>query len=313
MNSAAKVVSNILLILYYWLEGIVLAFIPRRFRFKDVTGETVLITGGGSGMGRLLARRLSALGARIVLWDINQAGNEETARQIRDADGEVFHYQCDISDRNAVYACAARVKDEVGKVTMLINNAGIVSGKRFLDIPDEKIVQTFDVNIMSHFWTCKAFLPDMIASNHGHIVSVASLAGLSGVCRLSDYCASKFAAVGFEECLRLELIVDGHSGVHSTVVCPFFVNTGMFNGVRSGAFTILEPEYAVNEIISAILTNQEVLILPKIFYPLLVMKAILPTPAYNHFYVSLGGDEGMNEFVGRTEHQEMNGEKVKAA
>ncbi len=86
--------------------------------------------------------------------------------------------------------------------------------------------------------TTKAFLPDMMATNKGHIVSIASVAGLSGSVKLSDYCASKFAAVGFEESLRLELQCDGYYGIHSTVVCPFFINTGMFAGVKSRSYQI---------------------------------------------------------------------------
>lgn len=88
--------------------------------------------------------------------------------------------------------------------------------------------------------TIKAFLPEMLTSSrnpnqkgYGHIVSIASIAGLSGSVRLTDYCASKFAAVGLEEALRLELQCDGYNGIHSTVVCPFFINTGMFSGVDS--------------------------------------------------------------------------------
>lgn len=78
-----------------------------------------------------------------------------------------------------------------------------------------------NVNAMAHFWTCKAFVPDMMKRNHGHIVSIASLAGCVGVNKLTDYCASKFTAVGFEESLRLELFALGYDNVHSTCVCPW--------------------------------------------------------------------------------------------
>jgi all-trans-retinol dehydrogenase (NAD+) len=137
----------------------------------------------------------------------------------------------------------------------------------------------------------------MMATNKGHIVSIASVAGLSGSVRLSDYCASKFAAVGFEESLRLELQCDGYNGIHSTVVCPFFINTGMFAGVKSRSYLInktiislsvtivlnsifihysiipiMEPEFVADEIMAAVLTNQEVLIIPKMFYTLITLK-----------------------------------------
>ena len=79
----------------------------------------------------------------------------------------------------------------------------------------------------------KSFLPDMMSRNHGHIVTVASSAGFIGVTGLADYCASKFAAVGFDESLRFELEAQGKDGIHTTVVCPFFINTGMFEGAKT--------------------------------------------------------------------------------
>ena len=81
--------------------------------------------------------------------------------------------------------------------------------------------------------TTKAFLPSMLENNHGQVVTIASSAGLFGVCGLGDYCASKFEAVGFDESLMMELGVTKKTGVHTTVVCPFFINTGMFDGVKT--------------------------------------------------------------------------------
>ncbi|CAG2170293.1 unnamed protein product, partial [Oppiella nova] len=133
--------------------------------------------------------------------------------------------------------------------------------------------------------TLKAFLPDMMTSTrgttgtdtpnkgYGHLVSVASVAGLSGSVRLADYCASKFAAVGLEESLRLELQCDGYTGIRSTVVCPYFINTGMFAGVSSSIIPIMEPTWVADEIMAAILTNQEVLVIPKLFYTLVALKS----------------------------------------
>ncbi|TSL34542.1 Epidermal retinol dehydrogenase 2 [Bagarius yarrelli] len=114
------------------------------------------------------------------------------------------------------------VKREVGDITILVNNAGIVTGTKFLQCPDTHIEKTMEVNTMAHFWTCKAFLPAMIAANHGHVVSIASSAGLIGV--------SGLAAVGFAESMALELLAIGCNGVKTTIVCPFFINTGMFEG-----------------------------------------------------------------------------------
>ena len=98
----------------------------------------------------------------------------------------------------------------------------------------EKIERTFNVNVMAHFWTIKSFLPEMINNKKGHIVTIASLAGHSGTNKLVDYCSSKFANVGMDEALKAELYVQGVSSfIKTTVVCPYYISTGMFAGVQS--------------------------------------------------------------------------------
>ncbi|KFQ69990.1 Short-chain dehydrogenase/reductase family 16C member 6, partial [Phaethon lepturus] len=226
MNFFLETFKVIGLFVYYLLESLVFLVVPRRK--KNVSGEIVLITGAGNGVGRLLSLKFASLGATVVLWDINQEGLKETSRLARENGAVRVHsYICDCSKRQDVYRVADQVKKEVGDVSILVNNAGIVTGKRFIDSPDSLVEKTMEVNIMAHFWTCKAFLPAMIASNHGHLVSIASSAGLTGVNRLSDYCASKFAAVGFAESIDFEMRDLGRAGVKTTIVCPYVINTGM--------------------------------------------------------------------------------------
>ena len=148
--------------------------------------------------------------------------------------GTAHAYTVDLCDRHKIYAAAQEVKNDVGTVKILINNAGIVSGSTLLATPDEKIIRTFDVNVLAHFWTIKAFMPDMIVNKSGHIVNIASLAGHSGTNKLVDYCSSKFAAVGLDDALKVELKVQGHADyIKTTVVCPYYISTGMFSGVKS--------------------------------------------------------------------------------
>lgn len=90
-----------------------------------------------------------------------------------------------------------------------------------------------DININAHFWTARAFVPAMLKRNHGFVITIASAAGLIGVAGLNEYCASKFAAFGFAESLRFELQKGGYTGVKSLAVCPFYINTGMFDGVKA--------------------------------------------------------------------------------
>ncbi|XP_008590893.1 PREDICTED: short-chain dehydrogenase/reductase family 16C member 6-like [Galeopterus variegatus] len=263
--------------LYYLLESLAYKIIPRRR--KDVAGEIVLITGAGSGLGRLLSIHFASYGAILVLWDINQEGNMETRRLAQEKGAvKVFAYQCDCSNRQEVYRVAAQVRKEVGDVTILINNAGIVTGKLFLDIPDHMVEKTFLVNAFSHFWTCKAFLPAMIEANHGHLVCVSSIAGRIGINGLTDYSASKFAAFGLAESLFLELNMVKKSEVKTTIICPYFIKTGMFEGCTTKypfLLPILEQEYVAKKIFNAILEEQVYVVIPRFLWFTLVLKQII--------------------------------------
>lgn len=140
----------------------------------------------------------------------------------------------------------------------------------------------------------------MMEKNHGHVVSIASIAGMIGAYQLTDYCSSKFAAVGLEESLRLELNCDGYDGIHSTVVCPYYINTGMFAGVGRSLIPILTPEYVVDEAVKAILINQEMLCLPSLVYFLLIMKSVVPTKSFLWAHRAIGAASTMKSFTGRT-------------
>merc|ERR1712121_70754 len=186
-------------------------------------------------------------------------------------------------------------------VTILVNNAGIVSGSRLLDTPDQKIIKTFEVNVLAHFWTIKAFLPDMIKHKLGHIVNVASLAGHAGTNKLVDYCSSKFAAVGLDEAFRVEMNVQGHSDyIKTTVICPYYISTGMFAGVQSKIIPILEPEFVADSVVAGVLANKEVLLLPWWSFILICMKAVLPEPGFMKLAQAFGFNCSMDEFTGRT-------------
>jgi len=266
--------------------------------------QVVLITGGGSGIGRLMCLRFARLGATVVTWDINKSGNEETVDMIKKEGNRAFSYTVDMSSREAIYNAAEKTKEDIGPVTILVNNAGIVSGTAVMDTPDSKIIKTFEVNILAHFWMIKAFLPDMINHKLGHIVNVASLAGHSGTNKLVDYCSSKFAAVGLDEAFRVEMFVQGHSDyIKTTVVCPYYISTGMFAGVQSKIIPILKPEFVADSVVGAVLTNREVLLLPWWSYMLIALKAIVPEPAFMRLSQAFGFNCSMDQFTGRTKKE----------
>ncbi len=259
-----------------------------------------MITGAASGIGRLLAEKIAAEGAHVVLWDIDSAGLEELQAELRRRDRQVSVYRCDVSDRDAVESVARRVLAERGHIDLLVNNAGVVTGKPILDATEGEIELTFAINTLAHFWTVRAFLPAMVERDSGHIVTIASAAGLVGAPRLTDYCASKFAAVGFDESLRLELRRQGLA-IKTTVVCPFYVRTGMFEGVKTRfpwLLPILEPEYVARRIVRAIRRNRRRLILPRFAYVAPPLRA-LPVRWFDALVGFFGISRSMDEFRGQ--------------
>ncbi|KAK6058054.1 hypothetical protein COOONC_04379 [Cooperia oncophora] len=128
---------------------------------------------------------------------------------------------------------------------------------------------TMAVNTHALFYTTKSFVPGMMEANHGHIVTIASMAGKVGVSGLVDYCASKHGAIGFHESLTAELSSLGKNGVNTTLVCPYYIDTGMFDGVQTKSPTllpVLQPEYVVDCIMEAVLTGKELICIPRFNY-----------------------------------------------
>ena len=148
------------------------------------------------------------------------------------SDQNVVNVECDVSNRESIANAGKVARENFGVVTILINNAGIVSGKKILENSEFMMKKTIEVNTIAHLYTIKEFMPDMIKINKGHIVSIASLAGIIGTPGMADYSASKFGAVAIDECLRTEIIKMGYN-IHTTCICPYFINTGMFEGVKS--------------------------------------------------------------------------------
>lgn len=135
----------------------------------------------------------------------------------------------DVTNREKVLETASRVLTEVGDVTVLVNNAGIMPQHSILKHTEGEIRKCFEINTIAHCWMFQAFLPRMIEKNHGHIVALSSIAGLIGFNNLVPYCGSKFAVRGMMEALMEEMrqITNGKSQIKFTTVCPYMVDTGL--------------------------------------------------------------------------------------
>ena len=290
---------NLFLAIYYIFENLFCLLFARK---KDIRGEVVLITGAGSGIGKLMSEYFGELGCRLVLWDINATANEETKKFLKSKGIDSHIYTCDVSKRENIYSVAERVKKEVGPVDILVNNAGIVTGRLFLDCSDDMIQKTMDVNATAHFWMLKSFLPEMMSRNRGHIVTIASIAGVTGCENLVDYCASKHAAVGLHETLRLELRKLGKEGIKMTIVNPYFINTGMFEGVQVKSpltLPLLKPEDVARAVINGVLTERASVYVPFALYLMVAIKYLLPAKSFEILHTYFGNQQSMDTFKGR--------------
>jgi all-trans-retinol dehydrogenase (NAD+) len=261
----------------------------------------VLVTGGASGIGRGLALRCAALGAGVTILDKDAGGAGEAAAEAAALGAaHTAAYACDVGDREQVTALADVVRAAHGPVDVLVNNAGVVSGDPLLDLSDERIETTFRVNALAPIWVTRAFLPAMLARGTGHVVVVASAAGLIGSPRLTDYSASKHAAVGFAEALRMELRRSAPA-LRVTVVCPSYIDTGMFEGVTT-RFARLLPILKEDDVVAAVLTaiqrDKPSVLMPFMVRTLPAMR-LLPTWAFDRVADLLGVTSQMDHFTGR--------------
>jgi all-trans-retinol dehydrogenase (NAD+) len=244
---------------------------------KNLKEKVALVTGAAMGMGRGLAEQFLLEGCTVALVDVNKQALEQTANDLSKL-GKCSRYVCDISDREAVYALAKQVEKDLGFVAILVNNAGIVKAKGLLDLDDDAIEKTLNINLTSMFWTCKAFLPAMVKHRERHVVNFASAGGILAIPNLSAYCASKFGVIGFTDAVRQEMR-PLKANIGFTVVCPNTVNTGMFAGSKMVAGTrMLTTDEVTHKVLEAIKKNQAMVAVPsmpvKFMTPL--TKLLLP-------------------------------------
>ncbi|XP_060632204.2 17-beta-hydroxysteroid dehydrogenase 13-like [Anolis sagrei] len=282
--------KNAIICIYSCLEALVKLFIPKNR--KSISGEIVLITGAGHGLGRATAYEFAKHQSVLVLWDINKQGVEETAEECRKLGAIVHAFAVNCKNREEIYTVADKVKKDIGDVSILVNNVGVITAAKLLSTKDEQIQDMFDVNVLSHYWTTKAFLPAMIKNNHGHIVTVASISGHIGLPFAVTYTSSKFAAVGFHESLKEELRFLGKDGIQMTCVCPSIINTGFTKMNKTLMVPVLKVEDAAKDLMEGILTNQKIVFSPpwaKIivvsskFLPERACKALVDTEKNNYY------------------------------
>ena len=200
-------------------------------------GQLMVITGGGSGIGRETALAFARRGAAVVLSDVNLDAAKQTAAMIDEASGTAHAYQLDVADEAAMDAHADEVAEKHGVPDILINNAGIGQAGAFLDTPSKSFTRVMDINLYGVVNGCRAFGAKMVERNSGgHIVNLASMAAYSPMQSFTAYSTSKAAVFMFSDCLRTEL---AKSGIGVSTICPGIVHTNIvantqFSGVSAG-------------------------------------------------------------------------------
>lgn len=274
-----------------------------------IKGTNVLITGGASGIGRIMGRICLEKGAsNLIVWDINQANIDKTEAELSDvkpaeagvSKGQVHSYIVNVSDPQAIKSAYEKVKSEVGDVDILVNCAGIVRGNNTFDKQTvQDIDLTMDINANAPMYVALAVLPDMLRRDRGHICNIASAAGMLGVPKLSVYCASKWAVIGWTESMRVEL-KQARSHVRVTSVAPYFINTGMFDGVNSKVFPILDPENTAAKIIRAVEVGKSFRGIPFAYHFIRIWQGLLPNFLFDFIFGKVFGVYSvMDHFTGR--------------
>ncbi|MEU4432713.1 SDR family NAD(P)-dependent oxidoreductase [Nocardia rhamnosiphila] len=273
-------------------------------KLDTVAGKKVLITGAAMGLGKLFAARAVREGAAaVVLWDINDTALRETAAELTAAGGTVHTYTVDVSDSDAVATAAAAVRVDAGDIDVLVNNAGIVRGNTyFWETKDRNdIDKTMAINSLAPMYVTLEFLPAMVAgTTEARVLTIASSAGLVHNPRMSVYAASKWAALGWSDSVRIELEQAGHDHVKVTTVCPTYIDTGMFAGAKGFWLTpILDQHKVVDTSWTAMKKGTPLVILPWTSRLNKALSGVLPLKLRDLFLNTVGVYHSMDEFTGR--------------
>jgi NAD(P)-dependent dehydrogenase (short-subunit alcohol dehydrogenase family) len=187
-------------------------------------GKRAVITGGASGIGQGVAARLAGEGARVAIWDMNQAAIDATCAAIQ---GEVDGVQVDITDASAVAAARAETVSRLGGIDILVASAGITGpNTKVWGYPVDAWRQVIDVNLNGLFYCNREIVPVMLSGGYGRIVNVASIAGKEGNPNASAYSASKAGVIGLTKSLGKELAT---SNITVNCVTPAAVKTAIFD------------------------------------------------------------------------------------
>ncbi|XP_022701869.1 short-chain dehydrogenase/reductase family 16C member 6-like isoform X2 [Varroa jacobsoni] len=189
---------------------------------KDMKDKVVVVTGAATRLGSEISHRFARLGAQVIMLDVDEEANLQAANELRRmGNKKVFSFPCDVTVDAQVSAVAAKILKFFGRVDILVHNATWwepTAVSPLIQSPSEAIHRTINVNLLSHFWMTRAFLPSMIERRSGHVVAISSPSGLIGnSARFSSFCASQHAIVGAMSALAAEL--EAYPSIKLCIAC----------------------------------------------------------------------------------------------
>ncbi|WP_436788627.1 SDR family NAD(P)-dependent oxidoreductase [Yinghuangia sp. YIM S10712] len=204
-----------------------------------MTERTAVVTGGASGIGLAIARRLASDGARVAIFDLNGAAAQSAAASIEEAGGKAIGLSVDVTDRPGIEAGLDEVRSRLGPTTILVNSAGITLDGPFLEMTQETWDRLLAINLTGTFDCCQAALPGMVEEGWGRIVNISSSSVHSGVARMVGYVAAKSGVVGLTKALALEF---ARYGITVNTIPPGFIDTPMLQEARERGLMSVEQQ-----------------------------------------------------------------------
>jgi 3-oxoacyl-[acyl-carrier protein] reductase len=203
-------------------------------------GQSAIVTGGGRGIGKAIALRFAREGADLGVVDVDREAAEATGSEVRELGRRVLIAAADVSDLHAVEAAIHEVVEELGRLDVLVNNAGIEKRAPFLEITREDWQRQLDVNLSGTFYCTQAAAREMAKRNYGRIVNLSSVAGLIGPIDLAAYGASKAGIVGLTRAAALDL---ADHGITVNAIAPGPIETELMLGAWSAEALRERPQH----------------------------------------------------------------------
>lgn len=261
-------------------------------------GKLVLITGGASGIGKLMGEIVLKQDADLIIWDINEVGGVAVMKEFSSI-GKVIFLKVDLSNVDEINFMAKYVTSTIGTPDIIINNAGVVTGNMFSDSNEQDIQFVMGINAYAPMYVTLSFINSMIKRNSGAICNISSMAGLISNPRMSVYAASKWALIGWSDSLRLEMEITGKN-ISVTTVMPYYIDTGMFTGVGRSFIPLQHADFVAGKVIESIEKRKAMVTIPMKYWMIRLMQGLLGVKGFDLIIGKWGKVyQTMKTFTGR--------------